>query len=362
MQQRSIFDRLKRKLLRWSLKQEHDTGVHFMTSRARPKMAESVGLGPKGSPSFSVVPIVQSEPSAIVMQGPVAEGDNFTLETLRIYAEALPQGHLILSTWRDTPRAFIDQVAELGVDVVLNDKPDIPGPFNVNMQITSAAAGVRKAIEHGATWILKTRTDQRLYHPVAISGLAALAKALPPSGTARDTQRYRVFGVGSGTLKFAPYHLCDQTVFGHADDMLAYWTPPLHDGDLPDGWPETTERQFLDVPIGTLCRHGAAETYLTSQFLLRMGRQLDWTLVDSWAAMRDHFGTIDQGSTDFYWVKGQSFTMRDDPVVYSGLTNRAEFTFLDWMQLYSGQIEPAAAARFENILSERFTPFDPGYP
>ena len=66
-----------------------------MTSRARPKTADAFGRGPNSSPDFSVANVIHSEPAAIVMQGPIADADDFTLETLRIYAETLPKCRLI---------------------------------------------------------------------------------------------------------------------------------------------------------------------------------------------------------------------------------------------------------------------------
>ncbi|WP_167620244.1 WavE lipopolysaccharide synthesis family protein [Paracoccus ravus] len=296
---------------------------------------------------------------AIFMQGPIANDYDFTLETLRIYADAMPGCRLILSTWQDTPPEQLDAIAEMKIKLVLSEKPQDPGYANINMQITTAAAGVRQAAAEGATWVLKTRTDQRLYQPDVMSGLAALAKSLPLSGAASDTQKHRIFGIGQGTLKFGLYHLSDQTVFGHVDDMLAYWTPPLDTGQLPADWSADRETVFRETPIGELFRYASPESYLASQFLARQGRPIEWTISDSWAAFRDHFGTVDYGSTDFYWVKGQSQSLWENPTNYRKLTNRKELTFLDWMQLYAGHLRPEDAAAYEPVLLEKTQPFVP---
>lgn len=344
--------------MRSAVAHQTKSGPFFITSMARPKTSDQVGTGPTHSP-LSTAPVLRCEPTAIFMQGPVADEFAFTLETLRIYAAAMPGCRLILSTWQDTPAAQLEAIVGMGVKLVLSEKPGDPGQSNVNMQITSASAGVRQAAADGATWVLKTRTDQRLYQPDVMSGLAALAKSLPPSGMAANTQKYRIFGIGQGNLKFALYHPSDQTVFGHVDDMLTYWTPPLRSGPLPAHWPASREDIFRDVSIGELCRHAAPESYFASQFLLRQGRSLDWTLADSWAAFRDHFGTVDYGSTDFYWVKGQSYSLWENPTTYRRLINRKELTFLDWMQLYAGHLRPEDAAAYEPVLSEKTQSFVP---
>lgn len=348
--------------MRHALMTETRKGAYFMTSRARPKASAALGLCAKTSPRYSLQPSLRAEKTAIVMQGPIWSAGDFSLETMRIYRRHMPDCKLILSTWEDAPRQDLDRIAKVGVDIVLNDKPAIPGPYNVNMQIVSSTGGMRRAAELGVEWIIKSRTDQRLYHPTIMSSLISMAQLFPPLGAAARTQKYRVFGMAGGTWKFAPYHLCDQTVFGHVDDMLAYWSPPLREDPLPEGFPTDPLRLFLEVPIGKFCRYAAAEPYFASQFLLRQGRSVQWTLADSWAALRDHFGVVDQMSSDIYWVKGQNNTMRDVIGSYAALSNTEELGFLEWVQLVAGEWSPDAAEAYERVLDECITSFDSGYP
>ncbi|AOL22393.1 WavE lipopolysaccharide synthesis [Erythrobacter litoralis] len=341
---------------------ETSKGSHFMTSRARPKASVELGLGADSSPRYSLQPAVRPEKAAIVLQGPIWSAENFSLETVRIYRRHMPDCRLVLSTWKDAPQTDLDRIAKEGVDIVLNDKPATPGPYNVNMQIVSSSGGMRRAAELGVEWVIKSRTDQRLYQPTIMSSLISLAQLFPPLGAAATTQKYRVFGMAGGTFKFAPYHLSDQTVFGHIDDMLSYWSPPLRESPLPEDFPTDPLRLFLEVPIGKFCRYAAAETYFASQFLLRQGRSLEWTISDSWAALRDHFGVVDQMSSDIYWVKGQHYTMRDVMGSYAALSNIGELGFLEWVQLVAGALSPETAGAYERVLDECITPFDPGYP
>jgi len=346
---RSLADRVFERIMRQAVARENATGGAFMTVHTRPRRAAEIGTWPE--------PGIAPARTAVVMQGPISTEHDFTLETLRLYVRHMPGTQLILSTWVGTDAALLAPIIDLGVTVVLSEKPEVAGMFNVNMQITSAAAGMRRAVSDGADWIMKTRTDQRLYAPDALAFLITLAQTFPVGGNAAQTsrQKHRIIGVGLGSLKFAPYHVTDQTVFGAAEDMLAYWTPPLRETGPPSGWPTDSLGIFNTVPVGESCRHGTPEAYLASQFLLRMGRPLAWTLVDSWAAYRDHFCFADLSTTDFYWMKGQVYSHREHSIAYDAVTNRTEFGFRDWLLLHGGQYRPEDAWRYEAALLCRYT-------
>lgn len=332
---RRLFDRAIRYANRWS--------NDFTTLHQRPKSTRRIGTWRE--------PALPDERAAIVMQGPIAAEDDFTLETLKLYRQHMPEGRLILSTWNDTPEAALAPIAALGVEIVLSEKPAYPGLFNVNMQITSAGNGVRRAVEGGAEWVLKTRTDQRLYAPDVMSFLVATARTFPVTGG--GPQRHRIVGIGLGSLKFAPYHVTDQTVFGHAEDMLVYWTPP-HRGRPPESWPTSPSDIYARTPVGDLCRHAAPEAYFASEFLRRRGWQVAWTIEDTWAAYRDRFCFVDVGATDLYWVKSQTYSLAELLTRYEIVSNRHEMGFRDWMLLYSGQLKAERGRAYEDVVDLRF--------
>ncbi len=335
-----IADRIVSRIQRWTVRRDIAAGQWFSTLHQRPKRAAQFGTWPE--------PDIALPPMAVVMQGPIATQDDFTLETLKLYTRTLPSCRLILSTWEDCDPALLAPIAALGVGIVLSAKPANPGMFNVNMQIVSAAAGVRRAVGAGAQWVLKTRTDQRLHDPNVMAFLLGLARTFPVGGA--TAQRSRIIGVGQGSLKFAPYHVTDQTVFGHADDMLLYWTPPLREDSFPAHWPRTAAEVFAQAPIGEECRLAAPESYLASRFLERIGRPPDWTMADSWAAYRDHFCFADYAATDFYWVKGQSYSLREIITRYDMVSNRHEMCFREWLLLYSGLLPCEAANRYQDAV------------
>lgn len=337
-----LADRLGMRLLPRLLRYTNQAGEALTTLHRRPKAASAYGSWPD--------PDIDHRDMAIVMQGPIGSG--YTRETLALYARHMPGSTLILSTWADTPEHLLAPIRALGVQVVLSEKPAVPGLFNVNMQLTSAGAGVRAAVAAGARWILKTRVDQRLGDRNALAFLKGVAEAFPPA--AGTGQTARIVGVGHGSLKYVPYHITDQSVFGSAQDMLAYWTPPLREGAAPAHWPEALTDIFAQVPIGELARDGAAETYLASRFLARMGHETVWTVADSWAAYRDRFCFIDPAMVDFCWEKEQARSLVEHLRCYDMISNRYEMGFGEWLLLHGGQIPAEAGARYEGVLRTRF--------
>lgn len=316
----------------------------FATYHERPKQAEMFGTWPDNK-TFSNV--------AIVMQGPIYEDYDFTAETLKLYQKLFPGVNLILSTWKDTPSEHINLVKALGVSTVLSDKPHDPGHSNVNMQVVSTAAGVNHASSiDGVDWIMKTRTDQRLNNPNVLSYLIATAKSFPVAKG--FDQEYRIVGVGHGSLKYVPYHVTDQTIFGSANDMIKYWSTPLRPKSSFKATDKDLMGLYVSLPIKKMSDGISAEPYITSEFLKSIGRRLDWTLKDSWEAYRDHFCFLNQSSTDFYWVKNQSATKEEIIIRYDAISNRKEMTFDEWLLLYSGELPTENANRFQKNLESPY--------
>jgi WavE lipopolysaccharide synthesis len=337
--------RFWRRLMWETMRRANRDGDEFITYHARPKYARQFATARDAQAPY--------ERMAIVMQGPLLSDYRFTEETLKLYRRNFVDCKLVLSTWSDTPESALTPIRALGVDVVLCEKPESAGLFNVNMQIVSAARGVQHAIQCGADWIMKTRTDQRLNDPNVMSFLLALIKTFPVA--AGFEQKHRIVGIGHGSLKYGLYHLTDQTLFGHASDMLRYWTPALrNDDDYPKHWPKSLSEMCLKTPIGEMNRYGSAETYLASQFLISVGRRIDWTLADTWGAFKDHFCIADYESTDFFWAKYQLQRQREFPVEYERPSNRREISFREWLLLHAGHLLPEQAAEAEGILAQRF--------
>jgi len=82
---------------------------------------------------------------AIVIQGPIITANEFTFETIKLYKQHFPNAIIILSTWRDEQQIALTMIDSLGILVLLNEKPNFTGVSNINMQVVSSRAGVKKA-------------------------------------------------------------------------------------------------------------------------------------------------------------------------------------------------------------------------
>ena len=88
------------------------------------------------------------EKTAIIMQGPLVREDDFTLETVKIYEKLFPGTVIIVSTWEDSAEEYVKKLSELSNCIVLlNEPPKFSGILNLNMQVVSTLAGIKKAKE-----------------------------------------------------------------------------------------------------------------------------------------------------------------------------------------------------------------------
>tara|TARA_B100000519_G_scaffold203115_1_gene224189 strand:+ start:3163 stop:4077 length:915 start_codon:yes stop_codon:yes gene_type:complete len=260
---------------------------------------------------------------AIIIQGPVADDDDFTLSTIELYRFHFPNAIIILSTWPVSP-IFLKAAQKFNVHVIQNKPPDNPGISNLNFQITTSSSGVLAAKELGAHYALKTRTDQRIYHPSLETYLFNLIESFPLSNNVTN-QASRLVGISLDTLKYRLYGIGDHFLYGHIDDMINYWNIPLDSREKLDKEFDMATMTWLEF---SKLRSGGV--YLCSEFLQRTGSDLAWTLKDSFNIISDRFVIIDSASIKMYWHK---YTINDDRYSQFGIFD-PELSFNDWLILY----------------------------
>ena len=170
---------------------------------------------------------------AIVSQGPVDYQKDFTAETMYYYRKLYPNVMLIISTWKgEVEELFHWKMESIGVTILENEKPMDPGAYNINMQIISSRNGVEKAAENPEIrYVLKTRNDQRYYHPGFLQYLRNLIGQYPAGEKAEARLIYMGEPVSMLTV---PFHLTDFMIFGTTDMLRDYWSE------------QTTGNCFLD--------------------------------------------------------------------------------------------------------------------
>lgn len=304
----------------------------FITSHLRPKFASRINIWPdelKNAPKY-----------AVIVQGPIYKKDDFTLETIRIYKKLFHGTNIIVSTWNTEDTNYIEKIKAENVKVILNTEPEIPGPSHINFQLKSTVAGIKLAEELGAEYVLKTRTDQRIYGINVLDFFKNLLKTFPPKAGYR--QKERIIGVSLNTFKYRLYDLSDMVVFGFLEDMKLFWSV------APDNRPY---KDNVDLTQGEFSRLRICEMYLTSEFLKNIGRELKWTLKDSWQAMADHFIVVDQTSLDLYWHKYNKHR-EFRYLKYGAILNNREMSFSEWFNLYKGLCNKKFIP--ENALNQKF--------
>jgi hypothetical protein len=283
----------------------------FRTWHQRPVYARNVAPSPRSLSGSDV---------AIVIQGRVIEKYNFTLETIEIYKKIYPNARVILSTWNSTNPETVQKARLLGATVVITEEPvPIPGTWNLNLQILSTSQGIKEADRLGATYALKTRTDQRLYNPKALDLMKGLLASFPPS-TERLAlpHRMRVLVTNLGTFKFRIYSMSDFLHFGLLEDLEKIWDEHSADKLLGLG---------LDPP---------PEVFLCTHFMDSIGRIHENSLSDWWVFVRDSLIVIDAPSIDLFWPKYSSREYRWHH--YDGPKTFNQFSFADWISLQGKEL------------------------
>ena len=80
------------------------------------------------------------------------------------------------------------------------------------------------------------------------------------------------------------------------------------------------------------------EVRYCSDFLVRTGWSLEWTLQDSWKALACRFAVLDAAAVDLYWPKYSSKEERWRS--YGGDPHFLEVDFAMWMMMRSGLLVP----------------------
>ena len=275
------------------------------------------------------------------MQGPVINYDSFTLKTLSLYRKNFPNAIIILSTWA-LGDELVRSLRSINVHVIQNQPPIYKGINNINLQLVTSSAGMLLAKDLGVKYVLKTRTDQCIYHPGLDIYLNNILQAFPlPVGC--PIQENRLVALSLNTFKFRMYGISDMFLYGHINDMIKYWCVPLDVREF-----SLMDRKNAWISWRSHALWNVCEVYLCTEFFKKIGRNLAYTLSDSYQAIRDHFIVIDQSAIDLYWHK---YTLCTDKYQRMNLFD-PQISFNDWLLLYSSFEDLIID---ESVLDKRIT-------
>jgi hypothetical protein len=301
----------------------HDSEALFTTRFLRRRVPDAPDLGLRGDPEKNW---------AIVMQGPVVKQDRYTYNTIKLYRTSFPSIPVILSTWANEDPKELEAIRKLGCEMIITDPSGLPTidvdghSFNPNLQIRSSNAGLTFAKSLGSTYAVKTRTDQRVCRPIALQSLKILLSAFPLNSDLNQNNRIVVSSLN--TFAYRLYGVSDMFMFGHIDDMLVFWNGQLD------------ERKKVNVAgsLRNFAEGRLAEVWLTSNFLVAIGAQLEWSVSDYWSHLGKQFVVVDSSYLDMHWPK------------YTDIENRwgdwrreqkfTEVSLAMWLAMLDQQIHP----------------------
>lgn len=257
------------------------------------------------------------EEFAIVMQGPVIREAQFTLDTLKLYRKVYPGIKIILSTWNSTDKAILEEVSKLNIQVVTSELPDFSGDSNINYQLRSTVAGLRNLDGNKVKYVLKTRTDQRIYSPADyLQFMAGVLETFPVSS---ELLKKRLVVCNLNMFRYRKYSVSDMFMFGTLPDMKLYWDIPFQ-----------KEVQVYDRNK-EFYENALAEGQLVSCFFKNIGYVPDKTQEDSQRFLGRYFYIIDKNVIDLFWYKYNHSYERSRMIVDDKMDRT--YSTLDWKPL-----------------------------
>lgn len=243
--------------------------------------------------------------TALVIQGPIIRKQNFTLNTLKLYHKNFPELKLILSIWEeDWKEGEFESLSNLNVEVVRAKKPETRGYQNVNLQLETSYAGIKRAKNMGYRYAFKTRTDMRFYSPDLLQLMFTYMEKFPLKRKKQQKERLVIFPPRYDYYFFIP----DFFMFGNVDDMLNYWD---------------SGRSFSDTYVGE-----SAETMLGIRYAEYIGERVPNSLdyiSDYDRVIKEYFAIVEDKMLDYVWYKYFYNKLWECEYHYNS------FNFVDWL-------------------------------
>ncbi len=285
---------------------------------------------------------------AVLVQGDVQGKEKFTFNSVYMYRKFFPNAQIILSTWK------IDDLLRLnfereGIKVVTSEPISHSGVGNVNLQIQTTRAGLSN-LDDSIEFVLKTRTDMRIYDVLALDYLSSIFSQY---GTAGNQTKILVPSFNS--MKFRCYSASDQIQYSSKDRLIEFWDCDFmtKDRNIVDNNPG----EYPGVSRPNWARNGIqfAEEYLITQDLMKKGISPDYSLIQSLNVIRDYFVIVNENNLDLVWAKNSK----------RELSNRSRFQISDlglismqdweWIELYRDSDQYIAKSRHQllSLINEK---------
>ena len=240
---------------------------------------------------FGKIPIYPEigKDTAIVLQGPILEKNDFTFETVKLYRHLFPNMKIIISTWKGVNNSLETKFKDKNIVLLQSEKPFFTGHSNINLQITSTAVGLSYAKQSGCRFVLKSRTDQRINSFTNyFDYFEQLIDAFPIKNQKLQS---RLIVCNLNMFRNRHYIVSDMFMFGNINDMLLYWNLP-HQQLIRE---YDRSKSFLE--------NNTAEAYFVNSFQENVNFKPIGTYEDSKIFFEKFFYLIDKSIIDLFWYK-----------------------------------------------------------
>jgi hypothetical protein len=260
----------------------------------------------------------------LLMQGPLIEKNNFTFETLKWYKNCNPEISIIFSTWDNQNDKIIKKIKNLGIYVIENELPKNKGIVNVNLQIISTNSGLNLAENKNLQYVLKTRSDQRIYdYKMLFVYFLNILKIFPLDDKSYMKQRLIISSLN--TYQNRLYGVSDMFMFGRICDMKLYWDIPLQSENiLPT---KIDYNYYISYKLG--------EGAFVMNFFTKINFIPKWNNVDSDFFLCKYFYIVDKEDIGLFWYKYKRY----DGFNYFNDENKSTFfrraKFSNWLNSFT---------------------------
>lgn len=273
----------------------------------------------------------------IIMQGQYIKEDNFTLNTIKYYISVCNYD-VIFSTWVSLDPKIKLELEELGAIVVLSVYPVTAGVLNLNYQVVSTMAGLMEAKKCGYKYVLKTRSDQRLYKQNFLQYFCSLL-------TQFGKERLVTLNYNLNNICW-PNYISDFLYFGEIDRVIKAFTFDKNDKcilyNLPreEHYKKVKEYSREQLTINQM----VPECNIIMNYYKNMNIPYDETVKSHLENVKRYFVVVGQDDVGFYWKKYNetyNANRRDGLFVENDkeeLSLSLNFTFDNWLVNYSDKI------------------------
>lgn len=245
----------------------------------------------------------------IVIQGPF--NNSFSLETIKFYKKIFPNIEIVISTW-SISELTQNEIQKLNAHLLQNELPENPGFSNINLQIVTTSNGIKYAKKFNRKYILKTRSDQRIYNLKSLDYLTNLLNIF--SGK----KNKRLIGCSLDNNINRAFFISDHLMFGEYIDMLNYWSPDL-DKRTSIKTEKINDKNQHKFRIG-------GSYFFTNYIEKHLCQNINSNFEK---ILAQNFTIINKSDLNLFWNK---YNLKENKY-YDNFSNN-ERTFMDWFSLY----------------------------